>query len=329
MRILVTGASGFVGSLLVPRLLADGHTVRALARDEARIDAARRVEALSGDVLTGEGLAPALDDVEVAYYLIHSMERAPTPTSVVGKRATSFPERERVGAENFAAAAANAGVQRIVYLGGPVPSWDAPGKPAATSRHLASREAVEHILLDAIPDSVALRASIVIGARSRSFRFLVRLVERMPVLTLPSWHSHRSRPIDERDIIEMLTAAATVTLDRTVKGRSLDVGGPEILTYGEMLQRIADSMLLNRPTLGLALNATPLAAPLAAAIAGEDPELVSALMESLQGDLLPAGAEGRAHLDAAELLGVDLHSFDSAVEHALREWEQTEPLAAR
>jgi uncharacterized protein YbjT (DUF2867 family) len=330
MRILVTGASGFVGSLLVPQLLSDGHTVRALARDEARIDAAPGVEALSGDVLTGEGLAPALDDVEVAYYLIHSMERASTPTSVVGQRTTSFPERERVGAENFAAAAANAGLQRIVYLGGPVPSWDAPGKPAATSRHLASREAVEHILLDAIPDSVALRASIVIGARSRSFRFLVRLVERMPVLTLPSWHSHRSRPIDERDIIEMLTAAATVTLDRTLKGgRSLDVGGPEILTYGEMLQRIADSMLLGRPTVGLGLNATPIAAPLAAAIAREDPELVSALMESLQGDLLPAGAEGRAHLDAAELLEVDLHSFDSAVEHALREWEQTEPLAAR
>jgi uncharacterized protein YbjT (DUF2867 family) len=205
-------------------------------------------------------------------------------------------------------------VARIVYLGGPLPHARAP------SRHLASRLNVERILLEGVPDSVALRASIVIGARSRSFRFMVRLIERMPVLALPAWQRYRTQPIDARDVISMLAAAAH---EPAVGGRSLDIGGPEALTYGEMIGRIAELMLVGRPAVGLRVNATPLFARVAAAIAAEDPELVLALMESLSGDLLPA--EDRA----AELLGVRLHSFDAAVEHALAEWEAVEPLAAR
>jgi len=341
MRILVTGASGFAGSQLIPRLLYDGHLVRALARDPARVDL--EVDVLTGDVLSGVGLAPALRDIDVAYYLIHSMERARSPAGgdiaggLTGGRATPgrgtpFSERERVAAENFAAAAAAAGVRRIVYLGGPTSSWTPAGwrtgahDTAVLSPHLRSREQVERILRDGVPDTVALRASIVIGARSRSFRFLVRLVERMPVLTLPAWRSHRTRPIDARDVTGMLAAAATVT---SVAGRSLDIGGPDILSYGEMIRRIAELMMLSRPSVGLSVNATPLTALLAAAIADEDPELVSALMGSLQTDLLPGGPHGQSHLRAATLLGVDLHSFDAAVERALREWESVEPLAAR
>jgi uncharacterized protein YbjT (DUF2867 family) len=178
---------------------------------------------------------------------------------------------------------------------------------------------VERLLLDAVPDSVALRASIVIGARSRSFRLLVHLVERMPVLTLPAWQGFRTQPIDARDVTEMLFAAASAPLG----GRSLEVGGPDVLSYGEMLSAIADSMLVNRPSVRLGVNLTGVTARVAAAITGEDPELVLPLMEGLQGDLLPADDR------AAELLGVRLHSFDSAVEHALWEWERREPLAAR
>jgi uncharacterized protein YbjT (DUF2867 family) len=350
MLILVTGASGFAGSQLVPKLLGDGHRVRAFARDPARVDVAGimsllsnarggaparerihgdgesdtgALDVLAGDVLTGEGLARALHGVEVAYYLIHSMERAPAHD-----RESAFPQRERIAAENFAAAASGAGVRRLVYLGGPTAGWTgargAGGE--ALSPHLRSREAVERILREAISDTVVLRASIVIGARSRSFRFLVRLVERMPVLALPAWHTHRTRPIDARDVIDMLAAAATVA---QAAGRTLDVGGPDILSYGEMIRRIAELMLLARPTVGLRVSTTPLTARVAAAIAAEDPELVIALMESLRGDLLPGGPRGSSHLRAAAMLGVDLHSFDSAVEHSLREWESVEELAAR
>lgn len=326
MRILVTGASGFVGSLLIPRLRAEGHTVRALGRSPARVRSALartggghesgRLEIARGDAVTGEGLAGALADVEVAYYLIHSIERAPSASG-------AFPERDRLAAENFAAAAVAAGVRRIVYLGGLIPLAHADAQPGAqataVSRHLASRVDVERVLLAAIPDSLALRASIVIGARSRSFRLLVRLLERMPVLTLPAWRTLRTQPIDERDVIGMLSACAHARLPR----RSLDIGGPDVLSYGEMLQTIAELMLVHRPAVTVGMNLTALTARLAAAMAGEDPELVVALMEGLSGDLLPADDH------TAELLGVRLHSFASAVEHALAEWERHEPLAAR
>jgi uncharacterized protein YbjT (DUF2867 family) len=248
-------------------------------------------------------------DVEVAYYLIHSME--PSTDGVGGE---PLQAREQASADTFARAARAAGVGRIVYLGGLLPG------EGETSAHLSSRHAVERILLEAIPDSVALRASVVIGARSRSFRFLVRLVERLPVLTLPAWRRYRTQPIDERDIVKMLASCASVA---SVGGRSLDVGGPDVLSYGEMVERIAELMLLRRPSVGLGVTFTPLAARLAAALTDEHPELVLPLMEGLTGDLLPANHH------APHILNVDLHSFDSAVEHALYEWEKVEPLAAR
>jgi uncharacterized protein YbjT (DUF2867 family) len=340
MALLVTGGSGFVGSLLIPRLLDRGHAVRALGRDPERLhealeryldpDAEPELELVRGDALMGEGLDRALDGVDVAYYLIHSMERGE-------ERTAAFSERDRIAAENFAAAASRAGVWRIVYLGGLVPRWQPPGlerehnldgertavrgrgRAGRVSRHLASREQVERILLDAVPDSVALRASIVIGARSRSFRLLVRLVERLPILTLPSWRRYTTKPIDQRDVLDMLLASACAD----VGGRSLEIGGPDALSYGDMLTRIAELMLLRRPSLGLGLSMTPIAARIAAAIVEEDPDLVVPLMEGLQGDLLPVDD----HAD--ELLGVHLHSFDAAVERALAEWEELEPLAAR
>src|SRR5205823_5174934 len=118
------------------------------------------------------------------------------------------------------------------------------GGPA--SAHLASRLHVEQILLDAAPCSVSLRASIVIGARSRPFRFLVRLVERLPILLVPGWRTNRTRPIDERDMVELLARAAS---NEQVCGQSLDIGGPETLSYGELIDRIREMMLVGRGTI--------------------------------------------------------------------------------
>jgi uncharacterized protein YbjT (DUF2867 family) len=303
VNVLVTGVTGYIGSVLVPALQREGHAVRGFARRPEQVTL--KLPVIGGDAITGEGLERALHDVEVAYFLIHSMEHADD---------TTFAVRERTAAERFSQAAAEAGVRRIVYLGGPAP--DGP-----RSAHLSSRLAVENILLGAVKDSVALRASIVIGARSRSFRFLVRLVERLPVMALPAWQENRTRPIDERDVIALLVAAAT---SPDVSGMALDIAGPDVVSYGGLIERIADLMLVDRPAVRFKrMTVTPIASRVAAAIAGEDPEFIEPLMESLDTDLLPRDER------ASELLKVRLHSLNAAIEHALAEWEKSEDLAAR
>jgi uncharacterized protein YbjT (DUF2867 family) len=306
MRILVTGVTGAIGSQLAPQLIAAGHDVHGLSRNPAAAAATLPgVHLHRGDAVTGLGLAQALADTQVAYYLIHSMEAD----------AHDFAERDRVAARAFRAAARAAGVERVVYLGGLVP----PQRVA--SPHLASRLEVEQILADTTPDSVTLRASIVISAASRSFRFLVRLVERLPVMPLPAWRDFRTQPIDGRDVIASLVQAAT---SDAAAGRSLDLAGPDALTYGEMVQRIAAAMLVERPAINLGFTLTGITSRVAAVIAGETHELIGPLMEGLEGDLLPRPN----HL--ATPLGVRLHGFDAAVERALRDWEATgESLAAR
>jgi uncharacterized protein YbjT (DUF2867 family) len=307
MNILVTGITGYIGSRLATRLAADDHSLRGFSRRATSLTlAGREVPVVSGDALTGAGLDEALADVEVAYYLMHSMEPSTNGT---------FGAHELLAAENFARAAHAAGTQRIVFLGGPAPGG------TTVSPHLASRLAVERILLGAAPCSIALRASIVIGAGSRSFRLLVRLVERMPVLPLPAWHANRTNPIDERDIIEILARSATAD---GLCGRALDAAGPDEVSYGELVGRIGDLLLVGRPAFSFKrLAMTPIVSRVAAVISGEDHALIGPLMESLQTDLLPRQD------DAGRILGVRMHSLDAAIEHALGEWEATEPLAAR
>ncbi len=306
MNILVTGVTGYVGSRLVPRLRHDGHSVRGLTR--GRRTSALEIPLVTGDAVSGTGLAEALDGIDVAYFLIHSMEQAPGGDG-------TFAVREAVAAENFARSARAAGVGRIIYLGGLIPQGAVP------SEHLASRLAVEEALLDGADCAVAFRASIIIGAGSRSFRFLVRLVERLPVLAIPGWKNNRTRPIDERDVIELLARAATAD---GVCGESFDIGGPDVVTYGELIDRIRHHMFVDRPTIGLGrLTLTPIASRVASLIAGEDHGLIGPLMEGLDTDLLPRDDRAEA------LLGVRMHSLDRAIEHALREWEAGESLAAR
>jgi uncharacterized protein YbjT (DUF2867 family) len=302
---LITGASGYVGGRLLRRLAGEGRPLRALARRPDRIEPLSGVDAVRADLLSGKGLEAALDGVSTAYYLVHSME----PATDGG-----FAARDRRAAEAFGRAAHAAGVERIVYLGGIAPA-------GRHSPHLGSRLEVEQILLGAVPGSTALRASIVIGARSASFRLLVRLVERLRVLPLPSWRVNRTQPVDERDVIEYLARTPRVP---AAAGRSLDVAGPDLMTYSEMLEQIAESMGVARMPIGLGASLTPPASAVVAAVTGQPLALVRPLMESLESDILPRDAQ-----EAPRLYGLRPHSFERAVDHALAEWEAVEPLAAR
>ena len=302
---LVTGGTGYVGGRLLRRLAAEGRPARALARRPERLPA--DVPAVRADLLSGQGLEEALDGCSIAYYLVHSMEAAAGNGDFAG--------RDRRMAETFADAAARAGVERIVYLGGVVPT----ARPL--SPHLGSRLEVEEILLSAVPRSTALRASIVIGSGSSSFRILVRLVERLRVLPMPRWRRNRTQPVDERDVIEFL--ARTPQVPRT-EGRSLDVAGPDVMTYGAMIERIAEAMGVGRMPLTLNVSLTPPASAVVAAVTGQPLELVRPLMQSLETDLLPRDPD-----EAPALYGLRPHRFERAVDHALAEWELTERLGAR
>jgi uncharacterized protein YbjT (DUF2867 family) len=304
---LVTGSTGYVGAQLVRRLAGEGRPVRALARAPERVEPLDGVEAVPGDLVTGAGLPRALDGCATAYYLVHSME-------ATAGNGHPFGARDRTAAERFAQAAAGAGVARIVYLGGIEPQ-------APLSAHLGSRLEVERILLDAVPASTALRASIVVGSGSSSFRILVRLVERLRVLPLPAWRANRTRPIAEHDVIEYLARTPEVP---AAAGRSLDLAGPDVVTYAEMIDRIAEAMGVGRMPLGFGASLTAPAAAVVSAVSGAPLELVRPLMESLESDLLPRDPD-----EAPRLYGLRPLHFDRAVERALREWELAEPLGAR
>jgi uncharacterized protein YbjT (DUF2867 family) len=267
------------------------------------------VEVMPGDLVAGTGLREALEGVKVAYYLVHSM--APSPNGA------GFMDLDRRAAENFADAAQAAGVKRIVYLGGLLPPRDSDHP---LSQHLTSRLEVERILLDAAPRATAFRASIVVGAESSSFRLLVRLVERLRFLPFPAWRDNRTAPIAEVDAIEYLARAAHT---RRAAGKSLDIGGPDVLSYGDMIERIADAMGVGRMPLPLPASQTAAASAVVAAVVGQPIELVRPLMHSLETDLLPRDDK------AQQIFGLRLHRFDRAVDHALREWESHERLGAR
>ena len=214
MRILVTGATGFVGRALVPALIADGHDVVAGTRRPKDYEGPG--VAVAVDLLDPPTLAKALDGCDAAYYLVHSMETA-----------GDFIEHDRAAAVSFRDAAAERGI-RVVYLGGLGDLQDAAGR----SEHLRSRHEVGSILRDGA-DTVELRAAIVIGAGSVSFEILRQLVDRLPVMVCPRWVKSRCQPIAIADVVRYLVAA----LD--IPAGSYEIGGADVLTYEQMMRRYA------------------------------------------------------------------------------------------
>lgn len=220
---LVTGASGHVGGELVPRLLEEGWSVRVLSRSASSLADrpwAGGVEVVEGDAEDPATLARALDGVDVAYYLIHSMASG-----------DDFAQRDRRLADAFSKAAGRAGVGRIVYLGGLHPHDE------ELSPHLASRVEVGQVLLDGPVPTAALQAAVVIGEGSISFQMLRYLSDRLPVMLAPKWLRNRIQPIAVADLLHFLVVAAD--LPREVN-QTFDVGGPEVLTYADMIHRFSE-----------------------------------------------------------------------------------------
>ena len=221
LKCLVTGASGYIGGRLVPELLAAGHSVRCLARDPGKLAGrpwSGDVEVAAGDVLDDAAVRRALDGIDVAYYLIHSLGTGPT-----------FEQRDRTAARIFARAAAEAGVKRIVYLGGIIAA-----PVADLSPHLRSRREVGEILLASGVPTAALQAAVIIGSGSASFEMLRYLTERLPAMVTPKWVSTRIQPIAVQDVLRYLVGSAALPGDVS---RAFDIGGPDVLTYADMMRR--------------------------------------------------------------------------------------------
>ena len=224
LNCLVTGASGYIGGRLVPELLSAGYAVRCMARDPGKLSDrpwSDDVEIAVADVMDGGAVRRALEGVDVAYYLIHSL----------GTDA-SFEQRDRDAAQTFAAAAKAAGVQRIVYLGGIISR-----QAGKLSPHLRSRAEVGDILLASGVPTAALQAAVIIGSGSASFEMLRYLTERLPAMVTPQWVDTRIQPIAVRDVLRYLAGSATLPADVS---RRFDIGGPDVLSYVEMMRRYAD-----------------------------------------------------------------------------------------
>lgn len=224
-RCLVTGATGYIGGRLVPELLEAGLRVRCLARSPAKLRDypwAGDAEVVRGDVTDAGSVAEALRGIDVAYYLVHALGTG-----------HDFEETDRKAARIFGEQARAAGVGRIVYLGGLTPA----GVPEERlSPHLRSRAEVGRILLESGVPTTVLRAAVIIGSGSASFEMLRYLAERLPVMVTPRWVRTRIQPIGVRDVLRTLVGSARMPAE---VNRAFDIGGPEVLTYLEMMQRYA------------------------------------------------------------------------------------------
>lgn len=291
-KVLVTGATGFIGRRLVRALVAEGHEVRCMVR-HARMQLPEGVEVATGDVLERNSLAAPLSGIDTAYYLVHSMGSG-----------AGFERRDREGAENFAAAAERARLRRVIYLGG------LGERGSGLSDHLASRAEVAAILKEGGFETTWLRAAVIIGAGSASFEIIKALVKNLPVMIIPRWVTTRCQPIAVADVVSYLVGCLD---DERTAGEDYDIGGPEVLSFREMMERLArvqgrDNLMIPVPLLTPRLSSywVGLFTPVLPAIS-------MPLIEGLKNEVICR--ENRIK----ELIPLPLTGYDEAVRQALLE----------
>jgi uncharacterized protein YbjT (DUF2867 family) len=288
-RILVTGATGFIGRRLVPALVAEGHDVRAMTRRPEAYDGPG--EPVAGDVGDRDSLIDPLKGVEVAYYLVHALDDA------------DFERKDAEAARAFASAAAEQGVKQIIYMGG-------LGDDGDLSAHLRSRREVESLLAETGVPVTVLRAAIVVGAGGISWEITRQLVEHLPAMVTPRWVRTRTQPIAVSDVVRYLVG---VLGDDRALGRVFEVGGPEVLEYRTMLSRVAAIEGRRLPILPVPLLSPGLSSRWLALVTDVDTRAGRNLVDSMVNEVVVRDPSIR------EVVPFPLTGYDDAVRQALQE----------
>ncbi len=303
-KILLTGATGFVGGRLLHALTGHGFQVRCLVRSPEKLRRQlfpeEEVEIVAGDLLQPETLDKTLDGIEVAYYMVHSMGGR-----TIGENKV-FAERDRIAAEHFVRAADKAGVSRVIYLGGLGETGD------QLSKHLASRQEVAQILSSGRAQTTELRAPNIMGAGGAPFEMLRYLVERLPVMVCPRWIETRCQPIDIRDMVHYLLGCLR---EPATAGLSLDVGGPDIVTYRKMMEIYAKVRGMKRLIITVPVLTPRLSTYWVNLVTPVPSGVVNPLVEGLKNEVICR--ENRIR----ELIPIDLMALEQSICIALQEVE--------
>jgi len=306
MKILLTGATGYIGKRLISVLISEGHDIYCVVRDRNRFKFStfkkKGIYVVECDFLNYDSLSAIPDDIDIAYYLVHSMSAS----------ISDFEQMEKKSALNFKKRIEMTKVRQVIYLSGII-------NTKKLSRHLSSRKAVEEALHSEAYALTTLRAGIILGSGSASFEIIRDLVEKLPLMIAPRWLHTKSQPIGITNVVEFLSK---IKLDEFTFNKSFDIGGPEVLSYKEMLERFAKIRKLKRWIFVLPIMTPKLSSYWLYFITSTNYKLAINLVHSMKVEII--GVKNDLH----ERLGIHLYSFDEAVNMAFDTIKQQDVLSS-